>query len=68
VITEGRKAIVLIEGPTTPVELSFLFSHFIQHYVRKNGNTPLTHVEVLGALEHAKAAVAHHPGNLGASN
>lgn len=67
-ISESRKAIVLIEGPTTPVELSFLFSHFIQHYVRKNGNTPLTHVEVLGALEHAKAAVSFTPGKLGTSN
>jgi hypothetical protein len=68
VISEQRKAIVLIEGPDTPVELSFLFAHFMAHYVRKHGNTPQTHVEVLGAIEHAKCAITLHPGSLGASN
>lgn len=67
-ISEQRKAIVLIEGPDSAVELSFLIAHFAAHYVRKHGNTPQSHVEVLGAIEHAKCVVTLHPGSLGASN
>lgn len=67
-ISGARQAVVLIDGPDTAIELAFLFSHFVQHYVRKNGNTPEVQLEVLGALESVKAAVLHIPGKLGPSN
>jgi hypothetical protein len=59
---------VLLEGADSAVELAFLLSFHVQKYVEKHGNTPEIHVEVLGAIEHAKIAPLFNPRVLGSSN
>lgn len=67
-ISGQRQHIVLLEGADSAEELAFLISFHVQKYVEKHGNTVSTHVEVLGAIEHAKIAPLYNPRNFGGSN
>lgn len=67
-IEPQRQHIVLLEGADSALELAFLLSFHVQKYVEKHGNTPGTHVEVLGAIEHAKIAPLFNPRTLGKGN
>ena len=53
-----------IPDPGDAVELSYALRLIIERYVATHGNTPITQIEVLGAVDAARADVYLMPSKL----
>lgn len=55
---------ILLPDPADPVELSYAIKFLIDRYVETHGNTPLTQIEILGAVDAARVEVYLMPSKL----
>jgi hypothetical protein len=63
-LIEPRAASLLVVDPADPVELSYVLRFVLERYVATHGNTPITQIEILGALEATKAEAYLMPSKL----